>query len=181
MRHNLPDCCIPCHNTVRLADFLLCLAYSICGISHGTNQSSPGCWRPAQRLPERQSSGARVSGRADQRAASAHGCNSQRIRSFPAVAGAYYCMALSLYPEAAYEEVFAVIAQGLARAQSSPVPVQVAKSSISELRGKLGHAPLRDLMHQSCVPRPQRRPTPGSLLRWTTHCRSGWQQFRGAR
>lgn len=82
----------------------------------------------------------------------AHGCNSQRIRSFPAVAGAYYCMALSLYPEAAYEEVFAVIAQGLAWAQSSPVPVQVAKSSISELRGKLGHAPLRDLMHQSCVP-----------------------------
>ncbi|RZL95445.1 MAG: hypothetical protein EOP82_02745, partial [Variovorax sp.] len=28
----------------------------------------------------------------------AHGCNSQRVRSFPAVAGAYYCMALSLYP-----------------------------------------------------------------------------------
>ncbi|MBK9220358.1 MAG: transposase domain-containing protein [Uliginosibacterium sp.] len=50
----------------------------------------------------------------------AHGCNSQRIRSFPAVAGAYYCMALSLYPEAAYEEVFAVIAQGLARRMSSP-------------------------------------------------------------
>ena len=42
-----------------------------------------------------------------------HGRNSQRIRSFPAVAGVYYCMALSLYPEAAYEEVFAVVAQGL--------------------------------------------------------------------
>ena len=27
-----------------------------------------------------------------------HGCNSQRIRSFPAVAGVYYCIALSLYP-----------------------------------------------------------------------------------
>ncbi len=40
-----------------------------------------------------------------------HGCNSQRIRSFPAVAGVYYCMALSLYPEAAYEEVFAVVSQ----------------------------------------------------------------------
>ncbi|MEN3111203.1 IS4 family transposase [Uliginosibacterium paludis] len=81
-----------------------------------------------------------------------HGCNSQRIRSFPAVAGAYYCMALSLYPEAAYEEVFAVIAQGLAWAQSSPVPAQVSKSSISELRGKLGHAPLRALMRQACLP-----------------------------
>ncbi|MCM0607393.1 MAG: transposase domain-containing protein [Ideonella sp. WA131b] len=31
----------------------------------------------------------------------AHGVNSQRIRRFPAVAGVYYTMALSLYPEAA--------------------------------------------------------------------------------
>lgn len=30
----------------------------------------------------------------------AHGCNSRRIRAFPAVAGVYYVMALSLYPEA---------------------------------------------------------------------------------
>lgn len=81
-----------------------------------------------------------------------HGCNSQRIRSFPAVAGVYYCMALSLYPEAAYEEVFAVIAQGLAWAASSPTPAAVAKSSISELRGKIGYAPLRALMERACVP-----------------------------
>jgi hypothetical protein len=40
----------------------------------------------------------------------AHGCNSQRTRSFPAVTEVYYCIALSLYPEAAYEEVFAVVA-----------------------------------------------------------------------
>jgi hypothetical protein len=32
-----------------------------------------------------------------------HGCNSKRIRSLPAVPGTYFCMALSLYPEAAYE------------------------------------------------------------------------------
>lgn len=81
-----------------------------------------------------------------------HGCNSQRIRSFPAVAGAYYCMALSLYPEAAYEEVFAVIAQGLAWTQSNPAPAPVAKSSISELRSKIGAAPLRELMARACVP-----------------------------
>jgi hypothetical protein len=43
-----------------------------------------------------------------------HEVNSQRIRSFPAVTDAYYCMALSLYPEAAYEDVFSVVAQGLA-------------------------------------------------------------------
>jgi hypothetical protein len=80
------------------------------------------------------------------------GRNSQRVRSFPAVAGVYYCMALSLYPEVAYEEVFAVIAQGLAWAQARTDPPQVSKSSISELRSKLGHAPLRELMQQACKP-----------------------------
>ena len=42
----------------------------------------------------------------------AHGRNSQRLRSFPAVVGVYHCIALSLYPEAAYEEVFAAVSQG---------------------------------------------------------------------
>ncbi len=52
----------------------------------------------------------------------AHGRNSQRLRSFPAVVGVYYCMALSLYPEAAYEEVFAAVAQERARAQRRREP-----------------------------------------------------------
>ena len=66
----------------------------------------------------------------------AHGCNSQRVRSFPAVVGVYYCMALSLYPEAAYEEVFAVVAQGLAWANGAAEPPLVNKSSISILRSR---------------------------------------------
>ena len=82
----------------------------------------------------------------------AHQCNSQRLRSFPAVAGVYYCMALSLYPEAAYEEVFAVVAQGLAWATGAPEPARVAKSSISGLRGRIGAAPLQDLVQRCCVP-----------------------------
>jgi len=81
-----------------------------------------------------------------------HGCNSKRIRSFPAVAGVYYCMALSLYPEAAYEEVFAVVAQGLAWAAGAAEPVRVSKSSISELRHKIGVKPLATLMQRACVP-----------------------------
>lgn len=70
-------------------------------------------------------------------------------------------MALSLYPEAAYEEVFAVIAQGLAWTQSNPAPAPVAKSSISELRSKIGPAPLRALMARACVPlaSPDKHPT----------------------
>ena len=41
-----------------------------------------------------------------------HGVGSQRTRSLPALVTSYYCMALSWYPEAAYEEVFSVVAQG---------------------------------------------------------------------
>lgn len=82
----------------------------------------------------------------------AHGCNSQRLRSFPAVAGVYYCMALSLYPEAAYEEVFAVVAQGLAWASGATEPARVAKSSISGLRSRIGAAPLAELVRRCCVP-----------------------------
>lgn len=82
----------------------------------------------------------------------AHGCNSQRIRSFPAVAGVYYCMALSLYPEAAYEEVFAVVAQGLAWAAGAAEPARVGKSSISALRSRIGAAPLRELTQRCCAP-----------------------------
>jgi hypothetical protein len=81
-----------------------------------------------------------------------HGCNTQRVRSFPAVAGVYYCMALSLYPDAAYEEVFAVVAQGLAWAAGAAEPARVAKSSISALRSRIGAAPLGELLQRCCVP-----------------------------
>jgi hypothetical protein len=81
-----------------------------------------------------------------------HGCNTKRVRSFPAVAGVYYCMALSLYPEAAYEEVFAVVAQGLAWSAGVAEPARVAKSSISALRSRIGAAPLAELIERCCVP-----------------------------
>jgi hypothetical protein len=81
-----------------------------------------------------------------------YGCNTQRVRSFPAVAGVYYCMALSLYPEAAYEQVFAVVAQGLAWAAGAAEPARVAKSSISALRSRIGAAPLGELLQRCCVP-----------------------------
>src|SRR5258705_4552594 len=61
-------------------------------------------------------------------------------------------MALSLYPEAAYEEVFAVVAQGLAWAAGSAEPARVGKSSISALRSRIGAAPLGDLLQRCCVP-----------------------------
>ncbi len=95
----------------------------------------------------------------------AHGCNSQRNRSFPAVAGVYYCMALSLYPEAAYEEVFAVVSQGLAWAAGAAEPPRVAKSSISGLRSKIGAAPMRELVLRCCVPMADPKSHPEAFYR----------------
>jgi len=81
-----------------------------------------------------------------------HGVNSQRIRNFPALTTAYYCMALSLYPEAAYEHVFSVVAQGLAWMNPKQPAPTLAKSSISAARSKIGCAPLQALLERCCVP-----------------------------
>ena len=89
-----------------------------------------------------------------------HGCNTQRVRSFPAVAGVYYCMALSLYPEAAYEEVFAAVAQGLAWASGAARARAGGQVSISGLRSEIGAAPLRELVERCCVPMAERSTHP---------------------
>jgi hypothetical protein len=80
------------------------------------------------------------------------GVNSQRVRAFPAVAGVYYCMGLSLYPEQAYESVFAAVAEGLAWSAGAAAPAPVAKSAISKLRTKLGYVPLQALVQRCCKP-----------------------------
>jgi len=95
----------------------------------------------------------------------AHGCNSQRLRSFPAVVGVYYCIALSLYPEAAYEEVFAAVSQGLAWAADAAEPIRVSKASISVARSKIGAAPLRELVQRCCVPMAEARFHPEAFYR----------------
>ncbi len=81
-----------------------------------------------------------------------HGCNSKRIRSLPAVAGTYFCMALSLYPEAAYEQVYTVVSQGLSWMQGGDAAPTIAKSSVSKMRRKIGYAPLQSLVARACVP-----------------------------
>jgi hypothetical protein len=82
----------------------------------------------------------------------AHGRNSQRIRAFPAVAGVYYAMALSLYPESSYEAVFSAVSQGLAWQAGAAQPAGVSKVAISLLRSRIGWEPLADLVRQCCVP-----------------------------
>jgi hypothetical protein len=95
----------------------------------------------------------------------AHGCNTQRLRSFPAVVGVYYTVALSLYPEAAYEEVFAAIAQGLAWAARAREPARISKASISNARAKIGAAPLEEVARRVCVPMALERLHPEAFYR----------------
>lgn len=81
-----------------------------------------------------------------------HCVQSQRVRSFPAPVTTYYCMALALYPQAAYEAVFAAVAQGLASVHGSIAPRTVVKSAISTARTRLGSAPLKTLHARACKP-----------------------------
>jgi hypothetical protein len=95
----------------------------------------------------------------------AHGRNSQRIRAFPAVAGVYYVMALSLYPEAAYEAVFSAISQGLAWDAGAPQPAAVKRAAISSLRLRIGSQPLADLVRRCCLPLANPKIHPGAFYR----------------
>lgn len=82
-----------------------------------------------------------------------HHCNSERVRSFPAPAVVYYTMALSLYSESAYEDVFAAVAQGLAWQDKTPMaPVSVVKSGISKARSRLTWKALHDIQRRCCLP-----------------------------
>jgi Transposase DDE domain/Insertion element 4 transposase N-terminal len=82
-----------------------------------------------------------------------HGCNSQRQRSLPATAGVYYCMALSLYPEAAYGDVFDAVAQGLAwQSRNQVTPTRIKASSISTARTRLSWPIFKDLQERACQP-----------------------------
>jgi Insertion element 4 transposase N-terminal/Transposase DDE domain len=92
-----------------------------------------------------------------------HGVNSQRQRSLPALVTAYYCMALSLYPEVAYEEVYAVVAQGLGWMQGQSTSPEIAKSSISAARQKIGVTPLKELHRRACLPLADRKQHPNAF------------------
>ena len=91
------------------------------------------------------------------------GVNSVRVRSLPADVVAYYCMAMNLYPESAYEAVFSVVAQGLAWKRGGVAVPSVAKSSISAARTKLGVAPLKELQRRACVPLADSKRHPGAF------------------
>ena len=81
-----------------------------------------------------------------------HGSKIQRQRSFPATAVLYYCMALSLYPEAAYSDVFDAVAQGLAWRCRSQAPANINASSINVAHARLSWPIFNDLQERACHP-----------------------------
>ena len=107
----------------------------------------------------------------------AHHCNSRRERGFPATAVAYYCMALSLYPEAACADVFDAVAQGLAWRNRGMVPPRIKSSSISVARSRFVVAGLQAPPGDAVPPlgRCAHLPT-GLLLRVETDG-DRWQQY----
>ena len=85
-----------------------------------------------------------------------HGVESKRQRTLPMLTMGYYCIALSLYPECAYEAVFEALAEGLNWAQGGRLRLgagaaaSVSKSSVSAARTKFGVAPLKQLHARAC-------------------------------
>lgn len=92
-----------------------------------------------------------------------HQCNSQRQRSFPATSVMYYCVALSLYPDAGYTDVFDAVAQGLAWRNRSEVPVSITPASISVARTRLSWPVFQELQQRACKPLADVKSSPESF------------------
>ena len=87
----------------------------------------------------------------------------QRHRSLPARVVAYFSMGMALHSEGSYEDVLALMTDGLAWAGSGPVePVKLpSKSAIFQARQRLGAEPVKALFDR--VARPLAvESTPGS-------------------
>jgi len=93
------------------------------------------------------------------------GRTEQRHRSLPARAMAYFSMGMALHSEGSYEDVLALMTDGLSWAQSSPSELVKlpSKSAIFQARKRLGAEPVKALFDR--VARPLATgSTPGSWL-----------------
>ena len=94
------------------------------------------------------------------------GRTEQRHRSLPARTMAYFAIGLALHSDGSYEEVMALMTEGLAWAESEGAaepPVLPSKSAIFQARDRLGAEPLKELFER--VARPlATETTPGAWL-----------------
>ena len=92
------------------------------------------------------------------------GRTEQRRRSLPARVVAYFAMGMALHSEGSYEDVLALISDGLSWAEREESPVRLAnKAAISHARGRLGPEPMAALFTRvaRALATPQ---TPGCFL-----------------
>ena len=89
----------------------------------------------------------------------------QRSRSLPARVMAYFAMGMALHSEGSYEDVIALMTDGLAWAASDPAgSVKLpSKSAIFQARDRLGAEPLKGLFDRVARPLATEQ-TPGSWL-----------------
>ena len=84
------------------------------------------------------------------------GCDrtEQRHRSLPARVMAYFAMGLALHSEGSYEDVLALMTDGLAWAESSPSELVKlpSKSAIFQARERLGAEPVKALFDRVAQP-----------------------------
>ena len=93
------------------------------------------------------------------------GRTEQRSRSLPARVMAYFSMGMALHSEGSYEDIIALMTDGLSWAESGVVgPVKMpSKSAIFQARDRLGAEPLKGLFDRVARPLASEL-TPGSWL-----------------
>jgi hypothetical protein len=81
------------------------------------------------------------------------GRTEQRRRSLPARSMAYFAMGMALHSDGSYEDVLALISDGLAWADRSEGPARLAnKAAISHARDRLGPEPMAALFERVAQP-----------------------------
>jgi len=81
------------------------------------------------------------------------GRTEQRHRSLPARTVAYFAIGMALHADGSYEDVLALISDGLAWAARGEEPVRLAgKGAITHARKRLGAQPLEQLFRRVAVP-----------------------------
>lgn len=92
------------------------------------------------------------------------GRTEQRRRSLPARSMAYFAMGMALHSEGSYEDVLALISDGLAWAERCDGPARLAnKAAISHARDRLGPEPVAKLFERVAKPLAA-KDTPGCWL-----------------
>jgi len=87
----------------------------------------------------------------------------RRNRSLPARAMAYFSIGMALHAEGSYEDVLALLTDGLAWSSGEGPPTLPSKSAIFQARARLGAAPLKALFAKVAAPLGTEG-TPGAFL-----------------